>query len=287
MSRIVKTLEGPIPRPLIWFGTPIAAIALIALFTFLRFPYDQFGPVISQQLSQMTRTDVRIAGIEPVLTWAGPGMAAVDVRVAPPDGQPISIERLMLRPAWSAGWLKSQPTLKLELESSLGTANGILTVGSDPSWLGRIEVPDMSQLPLAKGNAIGLTGSMSANAYLQLASGRAVGPVQFEAKSGSFSHPEIPIPVEFEQVQGALIFGGQNLIELKEVQLDGPVIAADIGGVVLAPVGGQEPRLDIEVVVEVKSAPLKAMMRGMGLRIDRSGRTAFKLGGTPSRPVTR
>ena len=128
---------------------------------------------------------------------------------------------------------------------------------------------------------------MTANAYLELAAGRPIGPVQFEANSGSFSHPEIPIPVEFERVQGALVFGGQNVVELKAIQLDGPVIAADIGGAVIPTSGGREPQLDIDVVVEVKSAPLKAMMRAMGLRLDRSGRTAFKLGGTPSRPITR
>ena len=287
MVEISKIFREPLPKPLVWCGTPIAALALILLFTYLRFPFDQFGPAISSQLGQMTRSEVRIADIEPVMTWAGPGMVASGVDFIQSGGPPIAIDRLMIRPAWSTRWLRSGPTLKLEIESPLGSAGGLLTLGDAPTWVGQIEVADLAVLPRAAGSSIGLTGSLSANADLRLLDGRAAGPVQFEATSGSFSHPEIPIPVEFERLQGELIFGGQALVELKELQLDGPIIAADIGGVILAPSPGREPRLDIEVLMEVKSAPLKAMMRGMGLRLDRSGRTAFKLGGTPSRPVTR
>ena len=114
-----------------------------------------------------------------------------------------------------------------------------------------------------------------------------MGPVRFEALSGSFTHPEMPIPVQFDRLTGELQLGGQALVELKEVLLDGPIIAADIEGVVLPGAGNRDPALDMDVIIEVKSAPLKAMMRGMGLRLDRSGLTSFKLGGTLSRPITR
>ena len=83
-----------------------------------------------------------------------------------------------------------------------------------------------------------------------------------------------------ERFSGAMRVSGRG-------RVNGPIIAADVEGVILPGPGNGEPSLDMDVIVEVKSAPLKAMMRGMGLRLDRSGLTSFKLGGTLSRPIAR
>ena len=68
MASPTDILESPIPRPLLWIGTPVAAIVLIAVFVFLRFPYDEFALPLGRQLSAMTGSDVTIGGIDPRLT---------------------------------------------------------------------------------------------------------------------------------------------------------------------------------------------------------------------------
>jgi len=284
---MINLLEDPLPKPLLWIGVPIAAVILIALFSFLRFPYDQLRDPVSSQLRRVTRSEVRIGTIEPTLGWTGPGFAALDVDLIQPGQQRFSIDRVEVRPAWSSGWFRMEPALELDIESSLGSSQGTLALGDAPSWTGQVDVPDLSALPLPGETTIGLTGSLHADAELTLQPGGPAGPIRFEALSGSFSHPEIPIPVEFDRFTGELSLGGQRLVELKELLLDGPIIAADIEGAILPTPANGDPTLDIEVIVEVKSAPLKAMMRGMGLRLDRGGLTSFNLGGTLSRPIAR
>lgn len=284
---MINLLEDPLPKPLIWIGVPIAAFILIVLFSFLSFPYDQLRGPVSSQLRQITRGEVQIGTIEPTLGWTGPGFAALDIDLIQPGRQRFSIDRVEVRPAWSSGWFRMEPTLQLDIQSSLVSSEGTLALGEKPSWVGQIDVPDLSALPLPPETTIGLTGSLHADAELTLQSGFPAGPIRFEALSGSFSHPEIPIPVQFDRFTGELSLGGPSLVELKELLLDGPIIAADIEGSILAPAANGDPPLDIEVIVEVKSAPLKAMMRGMGLQLDRGGLTSFKLGGTLSRPIAR
>lgn len=284
---MINLFEDPIPKPLLWVGVPIAALVLIIFFSFLRFPYDEFREPISDQLRQITRAEVRIGELEPTLGWTGPGLAAIDIDLIQPGQQRISIDRIEMRPAWSLGWLRMEPTLKVDLQSPMASADGVLALGNAPGWTGQIDIPDLAALPLPADSNIGLAGSLHADADLALLGTGPAGPVRFEALSGSFAHPEIPIPVQFDRLTGELQLGGQALVELKEVLLDGPIIAADVEGVILPAPGNGDPGLDMDVIVEVKSAPLKAMMRGMGLRLDRSGLTSFTLGGTLSRPIAR
>ena len=51
---MINLLQDPIPKPLLWAGVPIAALILIVLFSFLRFPYDDFRPVSYTHLTLPT-----------------------------------------------------------------------------------------------------------------------------------------------------------------------------------------------------------------------------------------
>lgn len=284
---MINLLQDPIPKPLLWIGVPIAAFALIVFFAFLRFPYDEFRQPLSNQLRQITQAEVQIGEIEPTLSFTGPGLAALDIDVIQPGAQRIRIDRLEMRPAWSSGWLQMEPHIQLDLDSPMASAEGILALGATPGWTGQIDIPDLSVLPVPENLAVELSGSLHADADLTLPGNGPAGPVRFEALSGSLAHPELPIPLQFDRLTGELQLGGQALVELREVLLDGPIVAADIEGVVLPSPATGDPGLDMDIIVEVKSAPLKAMMRGMGMRLDRSGLASFKLGGTLSRPITR
>ena len=96
MDRLIAFLTAPIPRPLLWVLVPTAALALVTIFVFLRFPFGEFAPTLARQLSQSTGGEVLIGDIEPQWTIGGPGMAARDVRVVMPDRTRIDVDPLTI-----------------------------------------------------------------------------------------------------------------------------------------------------------------------------------------------
>ena len=284
MASIVERLEAPIPKPVLWIGTPIAAVFLITIFVFLGFPYDQFAVPLSQQISQATGADVSIGQIEPRLTIGGPGVAARDVRIVTPDQQRIDVDPLEIRPAWSTSWLRGAPALKVDLESGIGQADGILTLADTPAWAGELREVDLARLPLENMAGLALAGTLTAAADVELADTGPVGPLSFDATAGSVRHESLPVPLEFERVNGDLMLGGDALVDVRSLELDGPMVFAEVSGTVLrAPRPGTE-RLDLDIALEIKSPPLQMILRQAGVRLNGQGRSSFNLGGTISNP---
>jgi type II secretion system protein N len=279
-------LEAPIPRPLLWIGAPVAAIVLIAVFVFLRFPYDEFAVPLGQQLSAMTGSDVTIGGIDPRLTIGGPGVAARNVRITTPDGRWIEIDPLRIRPAWSTAWLRGDPALKVELESGVGRSEGLLVLGDSAAWRGEVVDVDLARLPL-RGQAIVLAGRLEAAADLLLAPGGPIGPLSFDASAGSIAHPAIPIPLEFERATGDIALGDDPVVHIRSFEIDGPVLFASVSGDVRRGQRRGDEQLDLGVKLEIKDPALVSLLQSFGVRLDARGRAQFDLGGTLSNPRPR
>ena len=81
MATAINILSGPISKPLLFVGTPIAGFVLVVFFVFLGFPYGQLAGLASARISAATGTQVHIRDLEPRVTIAGPGMTLRDVRV--------------------------------------------------------------------------------------------------------------------------------------------------------------------------------------------------------------
>ena len=284
MDRLIAFLSAPIPRPLLWVAVPITALILVAVFVFLRFPFGEFAPSLARQLSQTTGGEVLIGDIEPQWTIGGPGMAARDVRLLMPARTRIDIDPLTIRPAWSTSWLQGDPAFRVVASSTLGEVDGIFVLGDVPSWSGEFIEIDLGQLPLPPTEGFAVEGLVTGDASLSLGNEGARGPVRFDAVTGRVDHSALPVGIEFDRISAELILGGLQSIEIQKLEFTGPVIEASGNGTVLTPSPQQEPNLDLNVEIEIKNPPLRAMLQGMGLPLVDQGRSRFSIQGTPSQP---
>jgi type II secretion system protein N len=277
-------LEAPIPRPLLYFGVPVAALVLIVIFVFLRFPYDDLARPLTQQLGAMTNSQVSIGHISPRITIGGPGIAAHDVHLVQPGGTRLIIDDLRIRPAWSTSWLRCDPALKIDAESAIGSAQGVLVLGDYTAWTGEFNELEIESLPIPKPRGLLLAGRVTAAADLIFLPDGPSGPLSFDAHSGTIAHPLIPIPLDFERINGDLLLGGDTLVRMRNFELDGPVVFASVRGPVYRGSKPGDERLELAFDVELKSPPLRSLVQGMGVPVDARGRSTFDLGGTVSAP---
>ncbi|MCH2187487.1 type II secretion system protein GspN [Myxococcota bacterium] len=284
MDRLIAFLSAPIPRPLLWVFVPVAALVLVTIFVFLRFPFGEFAPTLARQLSQTTGGEVLIGDIEPRWTIGGPGMAARDVRVIMPARTRIDIDPLTIRPAWSTSWLGGDPAFQLVAVSPLGALEGTLELGDVPSWSGDFIEIDLGRLPLPPTEGFAIEGLLTGEADLSLGADGARGPLRFEAIAGRLDHSALPVGLEFDVIRGDVILGGLQNVEIQNLQFTGPIIEASGAGTILSASPQQEPNLDLDVEIEIKNPPLRAMLEGMGLPLGNQGRSRFSVQGTPSQP---
>jgi len=285
LASLRSLLEGPTPRPLLLVGTPIAALVLISVFVFLGFPYDAFAPSLGHRLSAASGADVRIGGIDPRLTIGGPGIAVRNVIVLTPEGQPISIDPLRVRAAWSTSWLSGQPALHIDLVSEIGEAEGTLRFGEPLGWSGELQDLDLARLPFALPSGMEISGRADIDADLLMADGTVTGDLVFEAVDGALSHPSLPIEIDFEQFGGEVALGGENLAEIQSIVLNGQTIQAHASGTVAqSRRPGQNP-LNLIVDIEVKNPGMANLMRTMGVDLDPQDRVSFRLGGSMQNPT--
>lgn len=287
MARPENILEAPIPRPLLWIGTPIAAIVLISIFVFLRFPYGDFAPPLARQLGQLTGSDVRIGDIESRITIGGPGMALRNVRITRPDGQVLDVDPILVRPAWSTSWLSCDPAIKIEVASPIGRLDGVFVLADPPRWTGEVRDLDLARLPVGDLRGLSLSGKLVAAADVLIGPGGPVGPVSFDATSGSITHAALPIALQFESASGDLTLGDEPIATVRAFDVDGPTLFATVTGEVHRALTRGGDQLDLDIRVEVKDPTLRSMLQGMGAPLDARGRGQFKLGGTLAAPRPR
>ena len=287
MASLKKTLEAPIPRPLLWVGTPCLAILLIVVIVFLGFPYSKFIPFASQALERISGNEIRIGEIQPRLTLGGPGFSINEVSWAAEGQPPIEFDKLKIRPAWSTAWLRAEPAFVIDVTSPLLRVDGTVFLGEGPGFDGAISILDLELLPKSPNSPFSLTGAISATGQVALINGEPSGAVEFEATSGSASHRAVPIPLEYELIQGRIEMGGESWLSLHDLRLDGPLFSAAATGSISRPEGDLPAPIDIGVKVDVKNGPFRLILSGLGINLDAGGRASFNVGGTVQSPDLR
>ncbi|MDG2334073.1 MAG: type II secretion system protein GspN [Myxococcota bacterium] len=287
MASLKETLEAPIPRPLLWIGTPFLAIWLIVIFVFLGFPYSKFIPFASQALERMSGSEIRIGEIQPRLTVGGPGFSINEVSLAAEGQPPIEFDKLRIRPAWSTSWLRAEPAFVVDVASPLLLVDGTVSLGSGPGFDGAISILDLGLLPMSSNSPFALTGAVAATGKVAMIDGEPTGTVDFKATTGSASHRSIPMPLEYELIQGRIKMGGESWVSLQDLQLDGPLFSAAADGSLSRPEGNLPAPIDIGVKVEVKDGPFRMLLSGLGINLDPGGRASFNVGGTVQNPDLR
>jgi type II secretion system protein N len=279
-----------LPRWLRIASWPIGGLLLVSFFVFLGFPYDLLAQRIGNQVERSTGMRVRIGELSPHIGLAGLGLAARDVLASPEGGRTISVQKLVVRPAWSLAWFRGVPAVHLDVTSEIGNGVGTITLGATGGWEGELEAVQLEYLPLEMLESFNIDGVLDADVDLHAqdpeAGGGLLGDVDFDLRDGSLATDGLPVAVPFERLHGQLRFGGEKYLIISGVELEGPMIAGTIEGEV-----GQGPSPDrqpvsVKIAYEVRDQSLAGMLSGMG-STGPGGSSEISVTGTVAQPVVR
>lgn len=261
----------------------VGAVLLTGLFVVAGLPYGRLAAALAAGVARSTPLTLQIQELGPHLSLLGPGVEARGVRIASAEGAGLRIDALRLRPAWSPRWLLLRPAFRIGGDLAEGSLDG--TLGTEPSFAGRVSRIDLARLPVAAIWPGGeLAGRLDATLDLRAGAGGLEGTALLDARDGNLILPNLPIPIAYQTLTARLALGGDALVRVEELHLSGPGVEALVEGELgRAPSLGQTP-LDLRIEIEVEPA-LRAPLQGFGLRLGAEGRGTLHVAGTPDRPV--
>ena len=266
----------------------LGAIALTALLMVLRFPYDRLALAIAQRVERETGARITFGGpVSLALVRFAPGIAATTVQIARPDGTRFDLDRLGVRPALALAWLRGHPALATEVESVRGGASGVVTFGAEPGFDGKLKDVDLEQLPQSRiGAPLQLKGRADVDLDIVLREAGPEGDVEFEARDGLLTHPNLPLPIPFQKLTGEIALGGDAWASIRKFELASPLASGHASGAVgRSPQFASAPlRLEIDLTV---SGAVQGSLRSQGIMIGNDGQIHLNVAGTPARPVVR
>ena len=284
--------RGALPRPLVLIGIPVSGLLLTTFFVFLGFPYDLVARRVSAAVEGSTNMQLRIGTLSPHVGFAGLGLAASDVLAAREGARTISLQEVVVRPAWSFAWFWGNPAIYIDVETEIGDAAGTLTLGSAGGWQGTLTDVQLEYLPLGElATTVDLRGRLTADVDLQStldAEHRGLaGSVEFELREGSLGASGLPLGVPFDRLAGRLLFGDEGSLTVEDVNLEGPMISASVTGTVSDIASPGKQTLDLDVAYEVRDKGLAAMLPARPGSRSSDGRSHLAISGTLSHPVMR
>jgi type II secretion system protein N len=285
---MTSALPSPALRRLQRVGIPAGAVLLTCFFVAIGFPYDRIRDVVASKAGQALHAQVRMAGFGPTLSLLGPGLKATGLDVTFASGQRFSLETASVRPAWSTSWLRARPALQVDLRAAEGHAVGTVVLGAEPGFDGALEDVDLAKLPL-EGVVPGLSldGTASGDVALRRTAAGPRGSLDVVAKAGSVALPGLPVALPFETLTAKTELTEAHLAENVNVDLQGPMLTAQItGNVGQSPLPMNAP-LELQLKLKVVDPALRPMLSGTGLRFAQDGTAEMRLSGTPGRPLLR
>ncbi len=264
-------------------GAALACIALTGFFAVRGFPYDLLARRIAASVARATGWELQLGKLGPRLSLLGPGVEATELRLTPPGGTALRIDRLRIRPAWSLGWLLLRPAFQIGAEVAGGSVDGTLATG--PAFAGEIGALDLEQLPVAAlWPGAALAGRLDATLDVRGTAEGAAGSIALAARQGSATLPRLPLPLPFESLSARLALGQEALLRVEELQLSGPGVEVRVTGSLGRAPSFAEAPFDLRIELEVEPG-LRAGLQGFGVPLRPDGRASFHVTGTASRPV--
>jgi len=274
--------------PWVRFGAiPAAGLALILFFIFLGFPYTQLADTLATHLGRQSGVELSVASLGPNLALQGPVLEATGVSLRLTSGDEIELDRARLRPAWSLSWFRGAPAVHAVLEGPLGEATGVFTLGSVGAWRGELRQINLAELPLSDlWPGFDAEGIVDASLDLTLGDRGVEGWVAFEAFEGSLTLPEIPVAVPFDRIEATLALGGESILDLEMLRLDGPLLRANVTGRIAQASNLNSAALSLSV--EIDSEPgIRSLLESAGLTVERDGKARLRVDGTVGSPNLR
>jgi type II secretion system protein N len=276
-----------LPLPLRITGIAVAALVLTGFFAYLRFPYDRLADSISARLAADAGLRVEIGRLGPSPQLLGPGLVAEDVRIARPDGSVLQVDLLRVRPAWSLAWLMARPALHLRAESPVATLEGVILLREPRHFTGDLTEVDLAEVLGATALAgARLEGRARFEVDVAFEPAGFNGPLQIAARDGVLSHPQLPMAVPYEELNGSLKLGGDAWLEIQSLDLRSPLGTGTLKGTIgHAPDPAQAP-LQLEIAIEV-AREIHGSLAAQGVRVGRDGQLHYRVLGTASAPIVR
>ena len=265
---------------------PLVGLLLFLLFLHLGFPYDRLAGLVAAQLGRATQSQIEIAELTPRLSLGGPGLEATGLTAVTRSGARIQFERAFLRPAWSLAWLRGNPAIYVDLAGTLGEAQGVATLRR-PGFRGELHGIELAHVPVGAALPGGSLRGV-ADVELDLALGEAgpEGSSDFQVANGALGLPGLALQIPFTSLVGELRLGGDNLAELANLELEGPLVSARASGTLghAARVEAAELKLELDLTAQ---PGLRGPLQAAGIALAADGTAKLQVTGTPGRPQIR
>ncbi len=263
----------------------LGCVLLTLFFLYRGFPYQRLGDRFARSLSHSTGSRVTIQELRPRLQLAGPGIEITGLRVARPDGTRWSIERALLRPAWSLSWLRLEPALHARTEIAGGIAECVFTRAEPSVWQGHLSEVDLARLPVtALWPDAAFSGTVAGQFDLHSSPLGPDGIVRLEASNGTLSLPGISAAVPFDQLTAALKLGENFLFQIQSLRIRSPLFSATVKGSIVRGPSTAEATVDLQIQLSAEPA-VRPALEAAEIRVSADGRVTLRVGGTLAAPV--
>lgn len=269
----------------------VLLISLVALLTIgfiaLLFPWDSVGRRIAWEIGRVSGAQVTVRGLSPAISARGPVLRAQDVTIEHPAVDNVRLSILEIAPRFSTSWLGGDPTLRIWAETGLGNADGVLQLGSEPAYVGRVTNVELARLPLRlRASAVKLSGRLDADADVALdPDGTLGGRVEFDSPSLKVEASLLPVALTFSSATGVIEILDTGATRITDVRLDGDVVQGEISGEVGLVHRSQSPPLDMTARLRILDPALRQLALGAGLKLDSNYESRVRIGGTANAPT--
>ncbi len=264
---------------------PLAALLLL-LFLVLLFPWDSLGRRIAWEISRVSGARVDVPNLAPAFTARGPVLRARGVTIEHPAVDRVLLRELEIAPRFSTSWLGGDPTLRVWAQTGLGDVDGVLRLGGEPAYRGRVSEVEIDRLPLRlDATGVRLSGRIEADADVALdPNGTLQGRVDFESPNLTIQSTQLPLAIPFTGARGGIEILESGATRIDSVVLEGEVVEGELSGEIGLVHRSQSPPLDMTGHLVIHDRTLRQLAPGAGLLLSPDGEADIRVSGTIDAP---
>lgn len=285
MSDSLASKRRPSGTTSLFLVIPLA-IALVLVFVAILFPWNSVARRLEFEIGAASGARVTLEDLAPAWTARGPVLRARNVAIEHPSVRLLRVSDLEVAPRFSTSWLRGKPRLRIFADSDLGVVDGVLVLGPEPAFDGRVQRVAIERLPLRLSAAgIRVAGELSAEADVALdPAGTLHGTVDFESPKLELEAILLPKPLVFSSASGSLAILETGATRIENVKLEGGQLRGTLSGEIGLVHRSQPPPLDLRADLEVLDPELRALAQAARLPIPPDGRASLEIRGTAAAP---